>query len=56
MADLDKLDDQDSPACTPGQAARMVDVQEAFLRSLDTAGLLRPPHHQRRPLTTRINP
>lgn len=42
MADLGNLDDQDYPAITTGQAARMLGVQEAFLRSLDAAGLVRP--------------
>ena len=42
MADLGKLDDQDYPAFTTGQAARMLDVQEAFLRSLDAADVVRP--------------
>ncbi|WP_436499711.1 MerR family transcriptional regulator [Actinokineospora sp. HUAS TT18] len=42
MADLDKLDDQDYPAYTTGQAANLLGVQEAFLRSLDTADLVRP--------------
>lgn len=39
---LDNLDDVDFPAYTTGQAARLLGVQEAFLRSLDTAELLRP--------------
>lgn len=42
MADLGKLDDEDYPAFTTGQAAKMLSVQEAFLRSLDTADLVRP--------------
>lgn len=42
MADLDKLDDEDYPAFTTGQAARMLGVQEAFLRSLDSAGVVKP--------------
>ncbi|WP_225439956.1 helix-turn-helix domain-containing protein [Amycolatopsis eburnea] len=42
MADLTKLDDEDYPAYTTGQAARMLGVQEAFLRSLDAAELVRP--------------
>ncbi len=42
MADLSRLDDQDYPAFTTGQAAKMLGVQEPFLRSLDTAGLVRP--------------
>jgi MerR family transcriptional regulator, heat shock protein HspR len=39
---LDKLDDADYPAYTTGQAAHLLGVQQAFLRSLDTAKLLRP--------------
>ncbi|SDZ35088.1 MerR HTH family regulatory protein [Amycolatopsis xylanica] len=39
---LKKLDDADYPAYTTGQAASLLDVQQAFLRSLDTAALLRP--------------
>lgn len=42
MRNLDKLDDQDYPAFTIGQAAKLLDVQEAFLRSLDTADLVHP--------------
>jgi MerR family transcriptional regulator, heat shock protein HspR len=42
VADLDKLDDEDYPAFTTGQAARVLGVQEAFLRSLDTADVVRP--------------
>ena len=42
MADLGNLDDQDYPAYTTGQAAKMLGVQEAFLRSLDTADVVRP--------------
>jgi MerR family transcriptional regulator, heat shock protein HspR len=42
VADLGKLDDQDYPAFTTGQAAKMLGVQEAFLRSLDTAELVQP--------------
>ncbi|RKT53785.1 MerR family transcriptional regulator [Saccharothrix australiensis] len=37
-----KLDDVDYPAYSTGQAADLLDVQQAFLRSLDTAGLLSP--------------
>ncbi|GAA3820682.1 MULTISPECIES: MerR family transcriptional regulator [Actinomycetes] len=40
--DLRDLDDVDYPAYTTGQAAMMLGVQQAFLRSLDTAGLVRP--------------
>jgi MerR family transcriptional regulator/heat shock protein HspR len=39
---LDDLDDDEYPAYTIGQAARLLDVQQAFLRSLDTANLVRP--------------
>jgi MerR family transcriptional regulator/heat shock protein HspR len=39
---LDDLDDADHPACTTGQAAQLLGVQQAFLRSLDTADVLRP--------------
>jgi MerR family transcriptional regulator/heat shock protein HspR len=39
---LDNLDDADYPAYTIGQAAELLGVQQAFLRSLDTADLLRP--------------
>jgi MerR family transcriptional regulator, heat shock protein HspR len=42
VADLGKLDDEDYPAYTTGQAAKLLGVQEAFLRSLDTADLVRP--------------
>lgn len=42
MADLSKLDDEDYPAVTIGQAARLLNVQEAFLRSLDAADVVRP--------------
>jgi MerR family transcriptional regulator/heat shock protein HspR len=39
---LDDLDNADYPAYTTGQAASLLGVQQAFLRSLDTANLLRP--------------
>lgn len=42
MTGLGKLDDEDYPAFTIGQAARMLGVQEAFLRSLDAVGVVRP--------------
>jgi MerR family transcriptional regulator/heat shock protein HspR len=42
VAGLGNLDDQDYPSYTTGQAAKMLGVQEAFLRSLDTADLVRP--------------
>ena len=37
-----RLDDQDYPAVTMGQAAELLEVQPAFLRSLDAAGVLTP--------------
>lgn len=37
-----RLDDEDYPAVTMGQAAELLEVQPAFLRSLDAAGVLRP--------------
>ena len=37
-----QLDDQNYPAITMGQAAELLGVQAAFLRSLDAAGILRP--------------
>ena len=42
MAGLNRLDDEDYPMMTMGQAAELLDVQPAFLRSLDAAGVLRP--------------
>ena len=39
---LNRLDDEDYPMVTMGQAAELLDVQPAFLRSLDAAGVLRP--------------
>lgn len=39
---LGRLDDQDYPVLTMGQAAELLDVQPAFLRSLDAAGVLTP--------------
>ena len=39
---LDRLDDGDYPAFTMGQAAQLLGVQPAFLRSLDAAGVLAP--------------
>jgi MerR family transcriptional regulator/heat shock protein HspR len=39
---LGKLDDEDYPAYTTGQAARALGVQVAFLRSLDAAGVVSP--------------
>ena len=37
-----RLDDPDFPALTMSQAAALLGVQAAFLRSLDTAGVLQP--------------
>ncbi|TCK21097.1 helix-turn-helix domain-containing protein [Pseudonocardia endophytica] len=39
---VSRLDDEDYPALTMGQAAELLGVQPAFLRSLDTAGVLAP--------------
>ncbi|BBG03434.1 MULTISPECIES: helix-turn-helix domain-containing protein [Pseudonocardia] len=39
---LDRLDDPDYPSMAMGEAARVLDVEPAFLRSLDTAGIVRP--------------
>ena len=39
---LSRLDDPDYPALTMSQAAELLGVQAAFLRSLDTSGFLRP--------------
>jgi DNA-binding transcriptional MerR regulator len=39
---LDVLDDPDYPAYTTGQAAEVLGVQQAFLRSLDAADAVRP--------------
>jgi MerR family transcriptional regulator, heat shock protein HspR len=39
---VDRLDDQDFPAVTMGQAAQLLGVRPAFLRSLDAAGVLEP--------------
>ena len=39
---LSRLDDPDFPAFTMSQAAELLGVQAAFLRSLDSAGFLRP--------------
>lgn len=48
---LRKIDDDDYPAYTIGRAADLLDVQPAFLRSLDSTGTLSPersPGGQRR--------
>jgi hypothetical protein len=37
-----RLDDLDDPAYTTGRAAEVLGVQQAFLRSLDAAGAVRP--------------
>ena len=43
MADpLDQLDDPDHPVLTMSQAAELLGVQAAFLRSLDSSGVLHP--------------
>ena len=39
---LGRLDDEDFPSVAMGQAAELLGVQPAFLRSLDNAGVLRP--------------
>jgi MerR family transcriptional regulator, heat shock protein HspR len=39
---LGRLDDEDYPSVAMGQAADLLGVQPAFLRSLDNAGVLRP--------------
>jgi MerR family transcriptional regulator/heat shock protein HspR len=39
---LGDLDDPDYPAYTTGRAAEVLGVQQAFLRSLDTAGAVTP--------------
>ena len=40
--DVVDVDDQDLPAFTMGQAAQLLEVRPAFLRSLDAAGVLTP--------------
>jgi DNA-binding transcriptional MerR regulator len=39
---LSRLDDPHYPALTMSQAAQLLGVQAAFLRSLDTSGVLQP--------------
>ena len=39
---LGRLDDPDYPALTMSQAAELLGVQAAFLRSLDSSGVLQP--------------
>ena len=43
---ISRLDDQDYPAVTMGQAAQLLGVQPAFLRSLDAAGVVVPDRSQ----------
>ena len=42
MVGLSRLDDEDYPAVAMGQAAELLEVQPAFLRSLDAAGVVSP--------------
>jgi DNA-binding transcriptional MerR regulator len=39
---VNRLDDEDYPAVTMGQAAELLDVQPAFLRSLDIGNVVTP--------------
>jgi len=39
---LSRLDDEDFPSLSVGQAAELLEVAPAFLRSLDNAGLISP--------------
>jgi MerR family transcriptional regulator/heat shock protein HspR len=39
---LNQLDDEDYPAVTMGQAAELLDVQPAFLRSLEVGNFVSP--------------
>ncbi|MCW2619676.1 MAG: MerR, partial [Modestobacter sp.] len=39
---LQSLDDPDHPVLTMSQAAELLGVQAAFLRSLDSSGVLHP--------------
>lgn len=39
---VERLDDEDYPALSVGQAAELLGVQPAFLRRLDAAGVLAP--------------
>jgi DNA-binding transcriptional MerR regulator len=43
---LDQLDDEDFPSYTVGQASEILQVQPAFLRSLDAAGMISPGRSQ----------
>jgi MerR family transcriptional regulator, heat shock protein HspR len=42
VAAATRLDDPDYPAYTTGQAAAALEVQQAFLRALDKAGVVSP--------------
>lgn len=42
MTERGNLDDEDYPAVTIGEAAKMLGVQVAFLRSLDTSEVVTP--------------
>lgn len=42
MNHLGKLNDEDYPAFSTGQAAQILEVQEAFLRSLEGAEIVSP--------------
>ena len=42
LNNLGRLDDEDYPSVAMGQAAELLGVQPAFLRSLDNAGVLKP--------------
>ncbi|MFC6870209.1 helix-turn-helix domain-containing protein [Haloechinothrix salitolerans] len=42
MNDLDKLDDPAYPTFTIGQAAKLLEVRQAFLRNLDNADIVTP--------------
>lgn len=42
MSGADQLDDEDYPSVTMGRAAELLQVQPAFLRRLDAAGVLSP--------------
>ncbi|WP_219417333.1 helix-turn-helix domain-containing protein [Pseudonocardia nigra] len=39
---VERLEDEDYPALSIGQAAELLEVQPAFLRSLDAAGVVQP--------------
>jgi DNA-binding transcriptional MerR regulator len=43
---LDQLDDEDFPSYTVGQASEILQVQPAFLRSLDAAWMISPGRSQ----------